>query len=56
MNIVAYPLLYAGQAAARYLVLAIAQIALGRLAARWAHEGDNAALHRREILEALRPW
>ena len=41
--------------AARYLVLAIAQIALGRLAARWAH-ADNAALHRREILQALRPW
>ena len=41
--------------AARYLVLAIAQIALGRLADRWAN-AENAALYRMEILAVLKPW
>ena len=41
--------------AARYLVVAIAQIVLGRLANRWA-AADNASLYRTEILAALKPW
>eukprot|EP01045_Picozoa_sp_COSAG04_P026907 COSAG04_NODE_3832_length_2487_cov_1.260050_1_plen_191_part_10 len=43
------------QIAARYLVIALAQTALGRLAQRWADASDAAAL-RASILEALRPW
>ncbi len=41
--------------AARYLVIALAQVALGRLADRWA-TADNGSLYRAEILAALRPW
>ena len=41
--------------AARYLVIALAQIALGRLGARWA-SADNASLYRAEIVAALKPW
>ena len=41
--------------AARYLVIALAQIALGRLADRWAG-ADNAAVYRAEVLAALQPW
>lgn len=41
--------------AARYLVIALCQIALGRLADRWAAT-DDASLYRAEILEAVRPW
>ena len=41
--------------AARYLVQALVQIALGRLADRWAVV-DNAQLYRAEILAALKPW
>ena len=40
--------------AARY-VIALAQVALGRLADRWA-AADNGSLYRTEILAALRPW
>jgi len=43
------------QIAARYLAIALAQTALGRLAQRWADASDAAAL-RASILEALRPW
>lgn len=41
--------------AARYLVIALGQIALGRLSDRWA-AADNASLYRAEILAAVRPW
>jgi hypothetical protein len=41
------------QIAARYLVVAMPQIALGRLCQRWALQPTG---HRGEILAALRPW
>ena len=40
--------------AARYLVIAMAQIALGRISQRWASEPS--AADRAVILDALRPW
>ena len=45
--------------AARYLCIALAQIALGRVAQTWqAHAGggEDLAQHRAAVLEALRPW
>ena len=49
------------QIAARYLVIALAQIALGRVSQRWAcaAPGDptsSAAQCRAHIIDALRPW
>ena len=47
------------QIAARYLVIALAQIALGRVAQRWSTATDDTsgtAAHRASILDALRPW
>ena len=45
--------------AARYLVVALAQTALGRIAQRWAStagDAGGAATHRASIRNALRPW
>jgi hypothetical protein len=48
------------QIAARYLVIALAQIALGRVVQRWAcaaaDDTSASAAYRASILGALRPW